>query len=316
MTLVSCISDATSCVQINNSQIHKKFQDYLLYKIYNFNWKGVEFDLMKENIPHLCSSVLEVYLWKEYIRTLNILECGIQSLDKYLFMFARIDSLNINRNNISKIESFTFVGEVKTINLNDNNILFVENKAFAGDKIEDILLVNNKLKIMDENIFAGTRLFSINISKNLLNNVGDFNFLYETGATVGLSYNNISTLESHTFITNQYYILIDLSHNNIEKIPDDIFVNKTISKLNLEYNRLVTLPAPISDRLIYLLLEGNNIDFGNMRELQRHKNIKFSMPENGLLTGLFSQNNGCKKHIKLYLVIMLLNFFRNVINHL
>ncbi|XP_014224866.1 protein artichoke [Trichogramma pretiosum] len=154
--------------------------------------------------------------------------------------------LNLNSNKIKKLDSNTFRGLrlMRRLYLRDNRIADVGRGTFSTmTRIGTIDLAKNMIKKVDYNMFYQLNYAEIiDVSENQVTVVEKLAFKDLFSASVNLSHNAISNIESGAFENCVNILTLDLSHNKLENISKTAFDTATYaSTLQLSYNYLTSL---------------------------------------------------------------------------
>ncbi len=158
------------------------------------------------------------------IRSITLSNNLIQSIPNFIFANLSICFfLNLQQNQISRIERNSFEGLVslRHLNLAHNMISVVHDQAFASPRRLRILyLQHNKISLV---------------------NCSTFESLYNL-QTLVLNDNEITAIHEHTFASLQMLSFLQLDHNNLSCISFNLFGNLTsVRNLKLECNKIQSL---------------------------------------------------------------------------
>lgn len=157
-----------------------------------------------------------------------------------------VHTLNLQQNNISKIEtgSFDILPGLKKLNLSFNHLETLPTGLFNQcQHLEEIDLQNNKLYQLPFDIFAQlTQLIVLNLSNNQLSShyidSSIFSHLKRL-VVLNLANNALTRIDSATFSELNFLQNLDLKNNSIGFVDDKTFAPLTnLHTLNLSGNRL------------------------------------------------------------------------------
>ncbi|KAJ8950482.1 hypothetical protein NQ314_007869 [Rhamnusium bicolor] len=188
----------------------------------------------------------------------DFLEFGID-LEELQISFAKLKTLKNN--------AFRYVHGLKAVDLSENSIATIENDAFTDighslirlrlshafsssvaniptdaikvlSNLEDLDLSNNRLKNMPDTSFHFLRkLKNLKLQDNIIE--GDIHSNLEE---IYLSFNNIKTINQHTFVHLPKLEQLHLDDNRIENLERRSFMNLGfIKRLNLKGNKISTI---------------------------------------------------------------------------
>lgn len=215
----------------------------------------------------------------------------ILEIKKGLFApFIKLTGINIGRANVEKIEPGAFDGlSLEYLQLNNNNIKKIENGTLSLLNTTTFFeMTFNQLESLEADTFLGmTSLGWISLSANRIKTVDKaaFNGL-EKLKHLFMANNKLESLELDTFDTLVSLTLLDLSENSLKEIKFGLFSQqRRLEKLFLQHNNLEGLPDHLFDNLT--TIKTVDVSQNRLRELQ--ENLFYGI-EN-LETLLFYSNN-------------------------
>ncbi|CAH1642885.1 unnamed protein product [Spodoptera littoralis] len=162
-------------------------------------------------------------------------------------MFARntvIKVVHLDNNKIKKLDTNSFRGMrfLRRLYLQDNQISDVGRGTFSAvTRIGTIDLARNKITKIDFQMFQQVKYAEmINMAENNITIIENqaFTDLYQ--ATVNISHNALSTIETGAFQNCNNMTLLDFSHNNLEKLNPRAFdENSYAYHLQVSHNKFV-----------------------------------------------------------------------------
>ncbi|XP_063840109.1 protein artichoke-like isoform X1 [Scylla paramamosain] len=159
----------------------------------------------------------------------------------------RLKTLDVEANNITELQSFSFVN-IKLVNLNmkGNGLKFISEYAFDGleESLEELNLMNNKLKQLP--IPALRRLSKLRTLKSASNRISD---VISDGYSrlpalqvLDLSSNRFTQLTSTSLATMPALLSLSLCKNHISQVAGDSFIqNSVLQRLCLSHNNIMML---------------------------------------------------------------------------
>ena len=160
---------------------------------------------------------------------------------------------------------------LRIVDLSNNKIksLFIQSENIHC-QIEDICLINNKLKHWPSDIFSHcTQLQRMHCAYNQLPSIpSKINSLTKL-RTFCAQHNNIIDISSLTTCLHLEHI--NLEDNRITHIPKELFLLPKLRYLNLKNNSIDSLPNIQAPSLEYLFISENQIDAIPIQLLQSPK---------------------------------------------
>lgn len=132
-------------------------------------------------------------------------------------------------------------------------------------KLEKLYLNSNKLNELNDKVFSPLKnLHFLNLSRNYLKKVERNTFSQLTSIEqLDLSNNLISEIEEYSFSDLKKIVNLNLKNNQLETLPDKLFVNPSLTYLDLSINKLRKIPLAIiqlySSNIAHLDLKRNYI---------------------------------------------------------
>ncbi|CAG0918240.1 unnamed protein product [Notodromas monacha] len=181
--------------------------------------------------------------------------------------FSGLDQMQVlkfDRNNLASFKEESFAGPtaLEEISLSSNEITYLLSDAFVKHpRLRKLDLADNRLSAFPGEIVRGIRpLEELSLAKNSLRSLESADFANLANLRkLDLSRNEISVIGAAAFQNSTQVQELDLSYNAIREVPDDAFLGAGRLLLNLEGNRLSSLPAAIFDRNRLFQLQSINL---------------------------------------------------------
>ncbi|XP_001604537.3 chaoptin isoform X2 [Nasonia vitripennis] len=269
-------------------------------------------DLGFNNLTHLTA---DVFINTPNLRTINLQNNHLSSIEPGTFALEDLDSLNLRDNRIESLrkQSFNGLSSLQLLDLSGNILSQLTNEQFRHLRNLRVLnLSRNRLRSLTRDVFTGTRLEILDLSTNKFTVVPSAPFL-DVGYTlrsIDLSENFIDHLDAKSFPTSQLTSL-NLARNHIQILPDNSFVSLSkLLALNISQNHLranfkevfhylpdlrqlslancglKSIPHLMLLSLNYLDLSYNVIDVIHDNELQNFNTLKVLLLTNNSLTSI------------------------------
>ena len=212
------------------------------------------------------------------VKCADLLPLESQMKSEHFGNLPALEELDIEFCKIRQLPTRSFSGltNLKKLTLQSHNsewssiMMEVDVTSFHNlDKIEDLNMAHNNLWSVPEGVLCNLpALNSANLSRNHLLEVSDLNLASDNGcksplATLDLSYNYISTLESSDLIQASSLKQLSLANNRISILGDNALTSvRSLQELNLANNQLAALPPTLfneSQALEKLSLQNNSL---------------------------------------------------------
>jgi internalin A len=209
--------------------------------------------------------------------SLDLSFLNLSEIPKEISELFFIVELNLDNNQITKIENLDKLTKISKINLSNNQILKIENleKLLV---LTELNLSKNKISKI-EGLGNLININELNLSNNQITRIEELDRLIKVD-NLSLSFNQISKIEG----LNKLYAIsrLDLSNNLIHKIEGlDQLTN--IQGLSLSFNRIYKIEGLRSlKNITFLDLTGNFIT--KIEDLDRLEKITFLKLEHNLIT--------------------------------
>ncbi|XP_030759456.1 protein artichoke [Sitophilus oryzae] len=210
----------------------------------------------------------QMFFQLNFAELVDVSENNVTEVQKLAFKDLYLTTINLSKNNISKIESGAFenCANMTKLDLSFNSLKTLPKKAFDETTYATELQFSyNYFTSFDQiPLHNMTGLKILNVSHNLIENVPKKTFpkLYELH-TIDISYNNLSDIFNAVFQTLFSLRTLDLSHNSMTSIKPSTFGPlPTLLKLDMSYNQLENIAKSAFTRLAStreLILHHNNI---------------------------------------------------------
>lgn len=248
--------------------------------------KSIEDKIPDENLKKAIREALGVpIITDENILNLTRLDANNKNIKDIIGInyATNLQTLNLNNNQLTKLDSQIFKGLTNLQNLliNNNQLATIDQKAFEGlISLQYLYLSGNQLTNIVNKTFEGlTSIDTISIANNKLKNIDPQAFEGLTSLqTIWLDDNQLTKLDSATFKGLSSLINLFLSDNQLEKIDSATFGGLTkLQNLGLNNNQLETLdPRTFNDLIkVHDLRISNNkltkldpTTFNNLTSLQ------------------------------------------------
>jgi len=183
-----------------------------------------------------------------------------------------LQDINLSTNVLKTVHiEISNLPHLRVIDLSNNKIksLFLRSVQTLC-KIEDLCLINNKLKHWPSDIFSICKqLKKIHCANNQLPSIPSKIKHLTKLSTFCAQNNNIIDVSSLTSCIDLEHI--DLEDNQITHIPKEIFLLPKLRYLNIKNNSITSLPNIQSPSLEYLFISENQIDSIPIQLLQSPK---------------------------------------------
>lgn len=197
----------------------------------------------------------------------------IGSIDDGAFMTSSADrlskmkNLNLEHNNIRKIEAETFKGvpRLKSLKLGNNNIRKIHPQALTDlSYLETLTLNNNKIRKLNNGVFSNLKkLYSIDLSRNRIRLIGEDMFLgLDKLEDLLISGNKLNSVHKLAFRALPNLNSLDLKENRLVSFNFSTVTNMpqlTIMDLSKNHLFWVDIPSTAYLRLKDLLLSDNSL---------------------------------------------------------
>ncbi|XP_063905150.1 immunoglobulin domain and leucine-rich repeat-containing protein 2 [Zophobas morio] len=204
------------------------------------------------------------------VRHLRWTDSAIVDIRRAIVRPENLRSLDVSRNNITKLQDYYFQEYVRleAMNLSYNAIDDLPRHVFFNrslEKLRTLSLAHNALHAVPFQVFAPMEeLGHLDISYNYIATVLDHFFKFNRHIEVLLLNNNkITKLTSNALADLSDLRILDLSHNSVEFIAKGLFDSlNQLEYLNLAYNPFVNMPSGTFrglGKLLTLNLSGNKL---------------------------------------------------------
>jgi Leucine-rich repeat (LRR) protein len=175
--------------------------------------------------------------------------------------------LNLEQNNIRKIEAETYKGvpRLKSLKLGNNNIRKIHPQAMTDlSYLETLTLNNNKIRKLNNGVFSNLKkLYSIDLSRNKIRLIGEDMFLgLDKLEDLLISGNKLNSVHKLAFRALPNLNSLDLKENRLVSFNFSTVTNMpqlTIMDLSKNHLFWVDIPSTAYLRLKDLLLSDNSL---------------------------------------------------------
>ncbi|KAI1280410.1 Insulin-like growth factor-binding protein complex acid labile subunit [Halotydeus destructor] len=231
-----------------------------------------------------------------------------------LSMLKSLESLDLDSNEISHVDSYAFYGQpLVSLNLQGNLIVSLLEYSFGGleNTLEELGLINNRLDAFPLAALRRLRkLRNLKLVGNEISEIPDDGYTRLTALTnLDLRTNRIRHLDDRSFITMPKLVSLCLASNKLTTIDDKVFVHLTdLETLDMSRNAVRVLNGAVFASLVklrsldlsrnhlHLLEVGTFHNLPNLKELFMSRNNLFRL-NNGTfynttqITALFLEHN-------------------------
>lgn len=242
----------------------------------------------------------------------NLEECRLDNnfigvIDDGAFMtsnnerLSKLANLNLEQNNIRKIEAETFKGvpRLKILKLGNNDIRKIHHQAMSNFLyLETLTLNNNKLKELNNGLFVNLKkVNSIDLSRNVIRSITEDMFLgLDQLEDLRMSGNKLNSIHKLAFRALPNLSSLDLKENRLVSFNFSMVTNMPqLTTIDLSKNHLFWADIPST---AYLRLKELIISDNNLQSLS--SNIENIMGRSSLI---FLENNPWKCDCKLHWVV-------------
>ena len=213
-----------------------------------------------------------------HLETLDLSVNKIKTIGPELLGCTNLQDINLSTNNLKTVHiEISNLPHLRILDLSNNKIksLFLRSEQTLC-KIEDICLINNKLKHWPSDIFSHCiQLKKIHCANNQLPSLPAKIKHLTKLSTFCAQHNNIVDISSLTSCIDLEHI--NLEDNQITHIPKELFTLPKLRYLNIKNNSITSLPNIQSPSLEYLFISENQIDSIPIQLLQSPKLKRVSL---------------------------------------
>jgi Leucine-rich repeat (LRR) protein len=238
---------------------------------------NISFDLFLSNLTIFVDFSYNPFTWIEFkmfnvlgssLETLKLKETHLQSMEQInLQNLIALKHLDLSFNNLSELSQNTFefqinleyldlssnriyeftivLNKLKYLNLDNNQIFSTCDTLFDYYSVEIFKMANNRLQMypsfeMSEINSQNIETFlDIDLSKNQLNHIKYFSFIFGILKMANFDTNNISSIETDAFLNCRSLEYLSISKNRLKKIYENNFhFLFSLIKLNLSFNEI------------------------------------------------------------------------------
>lgn len=227
-------------VIINESEISPKTLQYVEMKQIIFN----KYKNEDEEQVDIISDLPQLELFQ--------MEDGNQVFIPNFKNLPKLEWLYMARNKFTYLKKES-IGDtpLKNINIENNELSKIEKGSF-GTKIEHIEMKCNKLKTFSISWFRNaSNLIFLNLAGNLLTKIDPYQFTpFDKLDFIVLSYNQIVSIGEGAFTKQKMFNMFDVAHNYIQEIPTSVFSEKTdIVSIYINNNKLTFLSPELIKKI-------------------------------------------------------------------
>ncbi|XP_045462196.1 toll-like receptor 7 [Harmonia axyridis] len=178
--------------------------------------------------------------------------CSISVLEPGAFESLDYRIVGLDDNNLTRIESGVFTNNphIHSLYIRRNYIEFIHKDAFSNMKyLQLINLSHNRLKYWDPDWFAGNIMAFIFLPHNLIEELQDNAFKFDTEAPpIGLDMNNnkIRKISDDAFLGVTYVHHLLFASNQLTEFGEKILKNTKTFQLDISDNKIECLPQDLS----------------------------------------------------------------------
>uniref|UniRef100_A0A182PW32 Uncharacterized protein n=1 Tax=Anopheles epiroticus TaxID=199890 RepID=A0A182PW32_9DIPT len=198
------------------------------------------------------------------LQKLDLSFCQIRTINNQMFKgMEGLTNLILKGNHIEKIKPMAFISlsSLRQIDLSYNNLEQISAQTFIGNKMLDIIRVNNNPRLKQlpnegfESSYNGTfNVYFMDVSNCDISTLADNTFKTMPQLTrLNLAWNNLQTIRPAVLAHLSKLMDLDLSNNMIMELDEKTFQNnRNLNTLNLAGNQISTLDSKIFHPLQYL----------------------------------------------------------------
>lgn len=234
------------------------------------------FSIANQNIPTLCENSVII---TSDLSVLQIRNCSLANIDPGAFNITpTLVLLKINHNPITTLKSGVFNSlKVKEIDVSNNFISVIEEEAFDNITTLEIVKLNyNQIKELNPNWFSNSpNVFKLTIIYNELTKIPSNAFQHlskQRPLKLRISANLIKDIEEDAFINVGDIEILRMNGNKIRKLPETLFVNRTVKNLQVNTNNLRCFPSSLFNSNVKTVSFLENLHF-NCSCLEQVKNL-------------------------------------------
>ncbi|KAI1696031.1 leucine rich repeat domain-containing protein [Ditylenchus destructor] len=172
------------------------------------------------------------------LTSLTVQNLQLTRVPKSVGNLTHLTTLNLDQNNITKVEFLDKLSNLQSLSLSRNQISEIDENVFEPLKnLTYLKVAHNRLKTLPSLRFL-PELETLYAYDNQIEKVNSFMGLLKL-KEVRLDSNKISELPPYMFTANPLLKEIYLSYNKISKVDDTVFgLLPNVTKLSLKYNQL------------------------------------------------------------------------------
>ncbi|XP_015595406.1 chaoptin [Cephus cinctus] len=242
-------------------------------------------DLAFNNITHL---VMDVFKGTPNLRTIDLRNNRLMSLEPDTFALARLESLNLRSNRLKSIrkqafnglerlqqldlagndinqlamEQFRYLKNLRVLDLSRNEIRSLLQNVFEGTRVEILDLSHNRLTAVPSLAFAelGYTLRDLNLADNLIDHLDSTAFPTSLLTSLNLARNRITILPDNSFVALGKLLVLNMTHNSLQANFKELFhYLPDLRQLYLAKCTLRKIPVLPLNQLTFLDVSSNNM---------------------------------------------------------
>lgn len=247
-------SISSSCSGSCDSDIKLEIQDHVDSQTHHMTLRGVVrygedaflIAMANQTLPKLCVNSVMI---ENELTVLHINNVSLVDIEPGAFQIApTLAILKISHNPLNTLKEGMFNNiNVKELDLTHNYIVTIHNDTFDNmTKLEVVRLSHNAIKDINPVWFQGSpNVYKLSIIYNELTSIPGSafkNMASNRGLRLRLSANQITNIHADAFANAGDIDILWMNGNKIRELPDSLFLNRTIKRLEVNTNKLLCFP--------------------------------------------------------------------------